>query len=419
MSKRVYRILLYGCLLVLACVDVQQARGAEETRILRGRIVDQAGRPVANVSVATVWGSNGVTLKQLQHFMKDDEDHPELAMNEGRMEPWGAAPALTDADGNFAIELRSFRECKLMAVDKERKRGALITFDQRNLPSRIEGQLVPLVRVHGRVRVAATGEKVRELSVRASIPSNEDSPLGNFALGMCSSRESRFEFWFPPGAYGFEVFGLDPPGLELAKPHAIKLTEDQREFDCGVFDLIPKPRRNNEIEKAKQAGEWHDFTQKYGQQCPTWHVVDARGIPKDAQAEHFRGKWVLVYFWSPSCAPCMGRTLPKLHKFYEAHQKQRDRFEIVSICVDMEGKLKSMADFDLLMKPIVKAVWNGKALPFPVLLDNSYETMKRFGVEYFGTMLLIDPKGRLVQGDQSTLETMLSKEQQTKTSSPK
>lgn len=69
--------------------------------------------------------------------------------------------------------------------------------------------------------------------------------------------------------------------------------------------------------------------------------------------------------------------------------------------------MQTMADLDRKLKPVAKAVWGGKELPFPVLLDNTYKTMESFGVEFFGAILLIDPTGRLVQGDERTLAAIL------------
>jgi thiol-disulfide isomerase/thioredoxin len=162
------------------------------------------------------------------------------------------------------------------------------------------------------------------------------------------------------------------------------------------------------MEEAKKSGTWRDFTKKYGQPCPDWHAVDARGMRKHSQPSDFRGKWVLVYFWGLSCGPCLETTLPKLRQFYEAHQTQRDRFELVSICSDLDPKMQTMADLDRELKPIVKAVWGGKELPFPILLDNTAKTMETFGVDLLGVTLLIDPTGRLVPGDERTLATILA-----------
>ncbi len=84
-------------------------------------------------------------------------------------------------------------------------------------------------------------------------------------------------------------------------------------------------------------------------------------------------------FWSTSGAspatPCLKHGIPNLIKFYEEHQAQRDRFEILSLCMDVEGELKSVADLDKRLQPIVKHVWGGKPLPFPVLLDPSFTTL--------------------------------------------
>ncbi len=80
--------------------------------------------------------------------------------------------------------------------------------------------------------------------------------------------------------------------------------------------------------------------------------------------------------------------------------------------MDPSGGLKSMADLDRELKPIVKHVWGGRMLPFPVMLDNTGKTLENFGLEGFGKML-IDPLGRLVRGDENTLAEKLKDTAQT------
>ncbi len=99
-------------------------------------------------------------------------------------------------------------------------------------------------------------------------------------------------------------------------------------------------------------------------------------------------------------------------QFYDRHAAHRDKFEIVAFCVDHDGELKSLADLDRLLKPIVENVWNGRQLPFPLLLDASFRTCESFGIDGFGKML-IDPQGRLVQGDEKTLAEKLEETAQT------
>ncbi len=65
--------------------------------------------------------------------------------------------------------------------------------------------------------------------------------------------------------------------------------------------------------------------------------------------------------------------------------------------------------FDRALKPIVETRWAGKELPFPIILDNTSTSMENFGVEVFGATVLINPAGRLVQGDESTLAKILER----------
>ncbi len=77
--------------------------------------------------------------------------------------------------------------------------------------------------------------------------------------------------------------------------------------------------------------------------------------------------------------------------------------------MDVEGELKSVADLDKRLQPIVKNVW-GKPLPFPVLLDPSFTTMERYGLPGFGTLILIDPEGKLMKGDETVLAEKLKEQ---------
>jgi hypothetical protein len=63
-----------------------------------------------------------------------------------------------------------------------------------------------------------------------------------------------------------------------------------------------------------------------------------------------------------------------------------------------EPTAKSFADLDPKMEPLKTKYWGGKDLPFPILLDSSGETLKRYGISGFPTTILIDPEGRVVRG---------------------
>ena len=91
--------------------------------------------------------------------------------------------------------------------------------------------------------------------------------------------------------------------------------------------------------------------------------------------------------------------------FYEAHHSQRDRFEVLAFCIDFSGTLKTIRELENHLEPVKKNVWGGKDLPFPVLLDNTFQTYERLGLEgsAVSNLLLINPEGKLVEGDLQTL----------------
>ena len=169
--------------------------------------------------------------------------------------------------------------------------------------------------------------------------------------------------------------GVGAPDLNSSSFRPVTLAAGSHDVDAGALVLTPtRPGRFDRIQEARLKGAWRsvDHTKLYGQPAPQWNAVDARGIPKGAQVADFKGKWVLVYFWGPWCRPCLGRHLPALMEFYEAHKKERDRFEIVTVC-NTEPDIKTMADLDRELQPVVKSVWH-KPLPFPIVLDNTLIT---------------------------------------------
>jgi hypothetical protein len=400
-----------ACLFAFLLLVAAQANAAADPWVLRGRVLDSQGRPAANVDVSTFWSANGVPLAEIQRIeklpLKDrDAQSAILSENEGRMEPWGSNPTKTDADGRFSLKM-GWTNYFVLAFDKERKHGALYVANSQNSATPVEIKLGPLVRLHGRVQLPKAAQD-RWTMVVLRMPETEQLPLGFTRVTWCSSMRSRFEFLVPPGNYRFEASaGDEEVKYELAAYPSITLPAGKSDVDAGVLELTPRqPRRGDRIREAQARGKWPnvDHTQLYGQPALKWHAVDARGISKDAQVADFKGKWVLVYFWGLWCGPCLGREIPALTKFYDAHAAERDRFEIVSIC-STEPEIRTMSDLDRELKPVVKAIWHGRPIPFPIVLDNTLQSTANFGLS--ASKLLFDPTGRLMPGDEKTLAEKL------------
>lgn len=385
---------------------------ANDLREVRGRVLDEDGKPVSGAHVSSWWRANGSPSLNDANGKPYDLSTPRGQRmfwgNLGKMEPWHE-PATTDANGRFSFA-DSPSVHHLMAMNASRTRGGLVILPSGADTSRIEIRLAPLVHVKGSLEGPAFGEHPGWTHVYTLVPEDPARPLDTTRLASCGSVEARFEMALPPGRYFLNAYTYrGDDRAEVVPDKEIVLTARVREVDLGVLRLSPfKPTIAARKDRAKAAGKWGDYTKHYGEKPPPWHVLDARGVKKDVQIADFKGKWVLVDFWGLSCTSCLKRSLPKLIKFYDEHRAQRDRFEILAICIDEEGGLTSIGDLEKQLRPIVEHVW-GKDLPFPVLLDPTFTTWERYGLPGLGTVILIDPEGKLVKGDETVLAEKLKR----------
>jgi hypothetical protein len=403
------KLMSLGTPIVLLLLNVGVAH-SDDGRKVQGRVLDEQGRPVAGADVSWWWRANGPpVLKDAKGKSLLDTPEGQKAFwgNVGKMEPWHP-PAKTDAEGRFSFAFEGPRVHHLMAIDASRTRGGLAFLPKDNPARPIEIRLAPLTRVKGSIEGPAKGERPEWTFVYTLIPDDAERPLDTNRLAGCGSYEARFEMALPPGRYSLNAYTFKGDDKAVVVPdREVEVTGKVPVMDLGVLHLSSfKPTITALKERAKAAGTWSDYTRHYGERPPAWHVVDARGVKKDVQIGDFKGKWLLVDFWGLSCSSCLRHSLPALMAFYEAHQSERDRFEILAICIDIDGEIKSMAELDKQLQPIVKYVW-GKPLPFPILLDPTFTTWERYGLPGLGTTVLIDPDGKLVKGDENTLAEKL------------
>ncbi len=394
-------------LFLMSWLMVAGLAGADEPKMVSGRILDQAGRPASGAVVAANWGANGLNWEQVVAVR--DKEPDKLWLNEGKMEPWGRGNSVTDAEGRFSIPA-PVRMKTLLVYDRERRHGALIVFDPKHLEIPVEGRLAPLVRVFGTNRLKGEGQPLKWSMTYLNFPDDDNDPLNFSRMALCGSFQSRFEFQVPPGTYVI-ASSTDEPHAATVEERTITVTADQKELDLGTLVLNRRLILQERVDQSKSKGTWGNYKQNFGKEPPPWNLTDAKGLAKDAKLADFKGKWVLLYFWSPGCAPCLSKDLPELMAFYEAHKAQRDRFEIVAICSDFSETLPDIAALEKRLAPVKKAVWGGRDLPFPVLLDSTFQTYERYGFE--GTdvsnHLLINPDGKLVEGGLKGLEAALGK----------
>lgn len=98
--------------------------------------------------------------------------------------------------------------------------------------------------------------------------------------------------------------------------------------------------------------------------------------------------------------------MPRLADFYE--KEKSDRFEILAF---HDASVKNFAELDEKLAAVKEKHWKGRDLPFPILLDESGETVKQYGIHAFPTTILIDPDGHLVgEATEVDLRKALEKE---------
>ena len=81
---------------------------------------------------------------------------------------------------------------------------------------------------------------------------------------------------------------------------------------------------------------------------------------------------------------------------YEKYAALKDKFEVLAF---HDASVNTFEELDEKLAPIIKERWDGKVLPFPILLDPTRTTLKAYGISAFPTNVLIDPDGKVVKGN--------------------
>lgn len=228
---------------VLVLLVPPVARAQEEVKIT-GQVVDAADKPVSGVEVANYWhNQNGKTTTY--------------------------KGATTNGEGRFTLAITFYgRNQALLALDKQRKSGALAVLNEKEAAKPIHIKLGPLVRIHGKFVCKELDKQPKWTMVYMM--------SGDARFAGYSSDEASFAFNLPPGKYKFWGYGTDIQNLKKE----INLSIDKPDYDMGTVDMAATI-----IARHK------------GKAPPAWHVTDARGVNKDVKLADFKGKWVLLEFW--------------------------------------------------------------------------------------------------------------------------
>src|SRR5580692_2430128 len=112
------------CCSVLALFIVMTGARASEQREIRGSVIDEAGKPVADVDVSYFWRANGSGKDQSGKplDLTKEENVKILWGHLGEMEPTGTQVVKTEPDGRFSLKMADIYYA-VMAMDRSRRRG--------------------------------------------------------------------------------------------------------------------------------------------------------------------------------------------------------------------------------------------------------------------------------------------------------
>lgn len=115
--------------------------------------------------------------------------------------------------------------------------------------------------------------------------------------------------------------------------------------------------------------------------APDFELPDMNGQP--VRLSSFRGKTVVLNFWTKTCQPCL-KEMPALQDLGKI-AKQRGDVVLVTVSTDAGPDA---------VRETLQVVMNGEEPSFPVLFDPDLEVVKdRFGTSLYPETWIIDPQG--------------------------
>ena len=307
---------------------------------LTGRVLDEQNRPVEGASVATRW----------------DEGEP-------------VDGAITDGEGRFTVQVQSpSRPGAILVMDSERERGALGRYKPATFEEGLELKLARLVKVQGRLTC-------KELKMNPPWSRVDVNALpGKISIAGQTSKEAEFSFLLPPGRYEFQIQGTDVKERTVIR----RILGDEEALDLKTLNL-----------------EASRIAKMYGKSPPRWTLSAARGVERRVQLSDFKGRYVLLEFWRFSSIASTRSSLPALIKFHDEFEDRQKNFVILAF---HDTGVETLEDLDQKVQNAKTNYWGERDLPFPILLDSSGDTFKKFGISTLPVLVVIDPAGRVVKG---------------------
>lgn len=173
-------------------------------------------------------------------------------------------------------------------------------------------------------------------------------------------------------AIGGIIFGLYKYGvIEKDSPEKPPVLEDDSGYSEEEEELI-------EIEEGEIVEEDEDYDIAFGKEAPNFTLMNLEG--KEVSLEDYRGKIVLINFWTTSCPFCI-KEMPDIQKLSEEND------DLVVLAVDVMEDKKRVKDYI-----------EEEGYTFEVVLDEKGHVARTYLVGAFPTSYFVDKEGILLGG---------------------
>ena len=373
------RQVLEGQDLAAAPVRRQPSRSMAALRF-QARVVDSDGQPVAGASVGL--GLFGGT----PHYMEALQKHfAALRKTEAPPTP------VTGADGLFDLTTQTLVQIGqniawVYAVDAEGGRAGTTLLDLNDYATADpagDPQIVDVpIETISPTRIQLNAESVEKLNLGPQdLAMMLTITKDGLPLQHVLAQSGAIELLLPEGAYA--TTASDWFAERVQSTFTIESAASPRAVDIDL--------------QLSRLGRL------IGEPAPEFAQLRPPEIGANPTLAGLEGQVVVLDFWGHWCGPCIG-SMPKLMQLYDEFQDQRVKFVAVH-----DASVESWSELAPILERIQAEHWEGRAIPFPVVLDGGGEiqipgsdlkvngaTTALYGIKAWPTTLVIDRTGKLV-----------------------
>lgn len=329
-------------------IPLETTHSSQDFIQLKGRIVDTESNGIADVSVAVAfYFAEGTSYSDLNHTV------------------------LTDSRGHFTFPVP--RQDAVKKVSVSLNSPGYAAQDTKPKVFNSDGE--------GTINLGVVTMKAGcSLPVRVTAP--DGSPLHGAVVEPTNSYASRTRIE-RTGPEGECVLTDLAPGLtEISARFGNLVAHTRVSLKPGeneLYALQLAPVRSRPVQAAEQ-----NTPLAVGTSAPEWKIQEWSD-GEERKLSDFRGKVVLLEFWGIWCSPCIN-AIPVMK---ELHERYRDR-DVVFLSIHTAGEEMSRVKRMLKDKD-----WNVLAGLDVEEANGSGETVRRYAIQGFPTLILIDRNGNI------------------------